>query len=185
MCNFHILCSCSKNCFSTSNLSFLGSASNLCDLANVPEVFDFLNFFLLPEKTDLGLYSPAFLAMDYIFSISWMRTSVVTVLHIKPLVSRLLVSVNSSFNLMRSSHASCKDTHGGSLQFESSQILSTCFFSLDCMFFVFFLVFLFIFSSFLHLLPSACVLGLAGCRALESFIPVTSISNFVLILHEA
>ena len=78
MCNFHILCSCSKNCFSTSNLSFLGSASNLCDLANVPEVFDFLNFFLLPEKTDLGLYSPAFLAMDYIFSISWMRTSVVT-----------------------------------------------------------------------------------------------------------
>ena len=54
MCNFHILCSCSKNCFSTLNLPFLGFASNLCDLANVPEVFDFLNFFLLPDKTDLG-----------------------------------------------------------------------------------------------------------------------------------
>ena len=91
------------------------------------------------------------------------------------------MSVNSFFNLTRSSRGSCKDTHGSSLLFESSQILSTCFFSLDCMFFVFFLVFFFIFSSFLHLLPSACVLGLAGCSALKFLTFFRSFNKFIII----
>ena len=41
ICNFRISCSCSKNCFSTSSLAFLAAASNLRDLADPPEEFDF------------------------------------------------------------------------------------------------------------------------------------------------